>query len=252
MTEAPSDALRDVYERRAHLEYPSPAPRPQPAVNRKFFRVFSLVESCLPSEALLDAGCGDGLYLEAIGSSTRAPARIVGTDLSERILETARATADRSGVQVELRRANLEQLPFSDGEFDVVLCTQVIEHLLDPALALRELARVLRPSGRLVLTTDNRRNLVSRSLNAPRAAAVRLLGWRGRRLKVHFPHAAFAPAEFERLVREAGFEPGPIESFRFHLDWPLDRAPVRRALDRLDDALPPHHLGDILTVVARR
>src|SRR5438132_3244394 len=153
--DSPSDALRDVYERRAELEYPQPLPLPDPRTHRKFFRVLDLVRPLLPCDSLLDAGCGDGLYLEAIGSGA---SRLVGTDISDRILETARATATRSGVEPELVRANVESLPFPDRSFDVVLCTQVIEHLLAPAEGLHELARVLRPGGTLVITTDSSRN----------------------------------------------------------------------------------------------
>jgi SAM-dependent methyltransferase len=246
---APSDGLREIYERRAELEYPQPLPRPDRRTHRKFFRVLDLVAAALPCEALLDAGCGDGLYLEAIGSSAK---RLVGTDISGRILETARRTAARSGVEPELVRANLERLPFAEGEFDVVLCTQVVEHLLDPAQGLRELARVLRRGGVLVVTTDNSRNVVSKVLNAPHDAAVRLLRIRGRRLQVHFPHAAFAPAAFADAVRAAGLVPERIETFRFHVEWPFDRPAVHRLLNRVEDALPPHRLGDLLAVTARK
>ena len=246
---SPSDALRDVYELRAELEYPRPFPPPDPHTHRKFFRVLDLVLPLLPCGALLDAGCGDGLYLEAIGARAT---RLVGTDISSRILETARATAARSGIEPELVQANVESLPFPDGSFDVVLCTQVIEHLLAPGDGVRELARVLRPGGTLVLTTDSSRNFVTRALNAPHDAAVALLRLRGRRLKVHFPHATFAPDEVVQLVKDAGLRPQRVETFRFHLEWPFDRPALQQMLNRLEDALPRGHgLGDIVTVVAR-
>jgi 2-polyprenyl-3-methyl-5-hydroxy-6-metoxy-1,4-benzoquinol methylase len=249
---AESSSLREVYEQRAALEYPDPLPQPRRQTHRKFFHVLDLVREHLPCQALLDAGCGDGLYLEALGAAGTPPRRLVGSDISERILDTARRTAARSGVEPELVRASLEELPFSAGEFDVVLCTQVIEHLLDPSAGLRELARVLAPGGTLVITTDNARNLVTKALNFPRTAVVGGLGWRGRRLKVHFPHATFAPDDFAALVRDAGLEVLRVDSFRFHLEWPLDRPLLRRILDRLDRALPSHLVGDILTVVARK
>ena len=246
---SPSDVLRDTYEYRAELEYPRPLPQPDRRTHRKLFRILDLVEPLLPCRSLLDAGCGDGLYLEAIG---RRAERLVGTDISERILETARKTAARSGAEPELVRANLESLPFPDRSFDVVLCTQVIEHLLAPEKGVRELARVLRPGGTLVITTDNSRNLVSRTLNAPRNAAVALLGLRGRRLNVHFPHAAFSPKEFVEMVEATGLRPERVATFRFHLEWPFDRPRAQRLLNRLEDALPrTHRFGDIVTVVAR-
>jgi 2-polyprenyl-3-methyl-5-hydroxy-6-metoxy-1,4-benzoquinol methylase len=249
----PSDELRAVYERRAELEYPEPMPAPDPRTHRKFSRVLEAVEEHLPCEALLDAGCGDGLYLEAIGAGDWPPSRLVGTDISERILETAAAAAGRSGVEPELVRGNLEALPFGDEEFDVVLCTQVVEHLLAPEEGVTELARVLRPGGVLVLTTDNARNLVSRALNVPHDLATAALGLRGRRLKVRFPHRSFAPRPFIRLVERAGLVPESINTFRFHLEWPLDRPVLHGVLNRVEDALPHDHLvGDILTIVARK
>ena len=83
------------------------------------------------------------------------PTRVVGIDIADSILRTAAAAARAAGVDVELVRANLEALPFPDGHFDVVLCTQAIEHVLDVPRALGELRRVLQPGGTLVISTDN-------------------------------------------------------------------------------------------------
>jgi SAM-dependent methyltransferase len=252
VSEAPSDRLRDVYEQRAELEYPDAVSLPDPRLDRKFERMFELLRERLPVESMLDAGCGDGRYLAAVGTTGHVPGRLVGSDISERILETARATAAAHGVQPELVRANLEALPFADASFELVLSVQVIEHLLDPAAGLRELARVLRPGGTLLLSTDNALNRITQGLNLPRTAVVRALRLTGRRRKVEFPHAAFRLERLLELFAETPLEVERAETFRFHLDPPLDRPPARRFLNRLDRSLPVRGWGDLIAVVARR
>jgi 2-polyprenyl-3-methyl-5-hydroxy-6-metoxy-1,4-benzoquinol methylase len=252
-TPAPSDGLREVYERRAELEYPAPVPPPDPTLDRKFQRVCELVAEQLPCSRYLDAGCGDGRYLAALARLPARPDHIAATDISERILEVARAAAAEAGVEVEAARANLEALPYPDGSFDVVLCTQVIEHLLDPARGVAELARVLAPGGRAVVTTDHRRNLVTKVLNLPRTVAVRALGLRGRRAKVSFPHRDFGRAEVAQLAREAGLEVERAETFRFTLLRPLDVKPAVRLLNTVDRRLGEHNaVGDLIAMVARK
>jgi SAM-dependent methyltransferase len=235
----PSDSLRGAYERRAEL-YATPRELPDPFVDRKFARVWELVAARLSCEAFLDAGCGDGPYLRAIARSGRAPARVVGLDISESILETARLAA--APLEPELVRGNLEALPFADASFDLVLCTQAIEHLLDPALGAGELARVLRPGGTLVLTTDNDRNLVTRAL---------YLG-RFRDDDSEFPHRRFRVEEVEALVTGAGLRIEQLTTFRFALPAPFHLGRVARIVNRLEARLPPHRIGDIVAVVARR
>ena len=149
-------------------------------------------------------------------------------------------------------RANLEALPLDDRSFDLVLCSQAIEHLLDPDAGLRELARVLRDDGTLVLTTLNRRMLVSRALNAPRTAAVGALGMHGRRIPVSFPELLFDRRELSARCAAAGLRVLRTETFRFHLRPPLDLRPAVRALNALDRHLPRHGVGDLLVVVAAR
>jgi SAM-dependent methyltransferase len=248
-TFAPSDELRDLYERRAELQYAGVPTPPDPRLDRKFERVCALLAAQLPAQSYLDAGCGDGRYLAAMAPWPNRPARVAATDISERILEVAKAAA---GFPVETPRANLEALPFPDASFDLVLCTQVIEHLLDPALGLRELARVLQPGGRAIVTTDHRRNAVTKTLNFPRTAAVAALGLRHRREPVRYPHRDFTLREVRALCAGAGLEVEHLETFRFSLRYPLDRRAAVQALNALERRLPATRLGDIVAVILRR
>jgi SAM-dependent methyltransferase len=247
---SPSDALRDLYERRAEAQYPEPPDPPDPRADRKYERIAQALREHLPCRRLLDAGCGDGRYFAVIAE--RPPTeRLVGCDISQRILDTASAAASRVGLEPELVRANVESLPFADGEFDLVVCSQVLEHALDPAAVLHELTRVLAPGGRLLLSTDHAGNTVTRALFAPRLAVVGMLGLRNRRAPVVWPERRFPLGEVERLVCNAGLLADHVETFRFSVPPPLgDRA--RRLLNRLEKAVSPHHRGDIVLVVARK
>jgi len=237
--------MRELYEARAAQQYGEPAPLPDPRLDRKFAHICELVRGELPCTAFLDAGCGDGRYLSALAGEL--PERKAGVDISERILDTARRRTD-----AELRQANLESLPFGDGEFDLVLCSQVIEHVVDAPAALRELVRVLAPGGALILSTDNARNVVSRVLNAPRTAVVRLLGLRGSRGMIESPATPYEHAPFRDLVEGEGLRVERLETFRFQLASPLGRTVLQHGLNRLDERLPAHGVGDILVAVARK
>jgi ubiquinone/menaquinone biosynthesis C-methylase UbiE len=251
MTKSPSDHLRETYERRAELQYAKPADRPDPRVDRKYARMTKLVASTLPASSLLDAGCGDGRFLAAIAREPNAPRRLVGSDISERILQTAAETVAREQRTGEFVQANLERLPFEDAAFERVMSIQVIEHLLDPAAGVCELARVLAPGGVLVLSTDNSKNHVSRVLNVPRTTVVRLLGLTGRRASVSFPHASFTQAQVASLIEQAGLTIEHTESFRIHLDG-LNAPRVQRALNLFESLLPAGSWGDIIAFVARK
>ncbi len=102
-----------------------------------------------PDGRLLDLGCNDGAFTMALA------ARIGARDVHgvEFVAGLAEAAAER-GVRVVSNDLN-EPLPYEDGSFDVVHSNQVIEHLVKTDLFVREIRRVLRPSGYAVISTNN-------------------------------------------------------------------------------------------------
>ncbi|GAA1201020.1 class I SAM-dependent methyltransferase [Prauserella alba] len=96
---------------------------------------------------VLDVAVGTGLNLPLYPGDVR----ITGVDISPRMLEHARTRAGQHGLDVTLRQAGAEDLPSPDASFDTVVCTLGLCAIPDHDAALGEMARVLRPGGRLIL-----------------------------------------------------------------------------------------------------
>ena len=110
--------------------------------------VWELVGDAAGKEAL-DAACGTGRYAVRLAQEG---ARVRGVDASEDMLAVARRKRDELGVRVELGRGDLTALPFPEESFDVAICALALCHLPDLRGPMRELARVLRPGGRLIVS----------------------------------------------------------------------------------------------------
>ncbi len=119
---------------------------------RMRLELFGSHAETLPLLALLDddlvvgdLGCGTGQIARTLAPFVQ---RVIGVDASPAMLEAAQT---RAGANVELRQGTLEQLPIGNGEVDVALLFLVLHYVLDPALALQEAARALKPGGRLLV-----------------------------------------------------------------------------------------------------
>src|SRR3954466_4733349 len=144
-------------------------PGPPPA------HVAEFVGALAPSDRALDLGVGDG----RLATMIRA-AQLVGADVSQVALARARTRLpDAELVLVEPD----EPLPFADNEFDLVTCIETLEHIRDVQLALSEIRRVLRPGGRLALTTPaaSRFRVLFRGIEHPYSPHVRAFSRRGLR-----------------------------------------------------------------------
>ena len=98
-----------------------------------------------PGTSLLDVGCGEGWITRDLARIV-APGRVIGIDTSAEVIERARTGGDVPD-NLSFEVADLFNLDYPDGSFDVVHLHQVLHHLSDPAGALRALARVTRPGG---------------------------------------------------------------------------------------------------------
>lgn len=190
-----------------------------------------------PGEHLLDLGTGTGRYAAA---AAQGGAHVVGVDTSEAMLSLARART--AGQPVRLILADAAHLPFPDASFDAALAVTTLCFVADPLPILREVARVVRPGGRLVLGELNRWSLwalLRRLEGLRRPTTYRSAHFRGiRQLRAVLAAAGFTPNRWEGVL---------------HLP-PLNHAGVLRVLDpfeRFGQRRVPG-LGAFLAIEARR
>ena len=157
---------------------------------------------------VLDVGCGGGLLSEAL---VREGADVCALDLAPELIDVARLHLLESGLTVDYRLQSVEslaeQLP---GHFAAITCMEMLEHVPDPASVLRACARLLKPGGKLFMSTLNR---------TPQAFAVAIVGAeylanllpRG----THDYKSFIRPSELAGWLREAGLELDDISGLAY-------------------------------------
>ena len=105
---------------------------------------------------ILEIGCGRGGFAAWLASQAERPAQIVAADFSSAAVQKGRTHAERLGLSsIKWEIGDIQDISHSDDSFDTVISCETIEHVRHPAKAVRELARVLKPGGRLFLTAPN-------------------------------------------------------------------------------------------------
>jgi SAM-dependent methyltransferase len=102
---------------------------------------------------ILDCGTGTGALIRALPADLAGGLHVHGVDRSPGMLARAALELGRLGCVVELHRADVRRLPFPNDRVDLVMSAHMLEHLPDPLEGLREMTRVLRPGGTLLLVT---------------------------------------------------------------------------------------------------
>ncbi len=198
---------------------------------------------------IIDLGCGDGSALAVAAGPDAAghdPAhRFAGIDWSASALRRAQAL----GLTV-MRSSLNPSLPIADGAADVVIMSELIEHLVDPDGAVAEVRRVLRPGGSLLLSTPNLAAWYNRGLLAvgiqPVFSEVSLRGVFGRPGRVVAGHLRlFTRRALTEFLTASGFRCVTVAGARYH-DVPRPLGPLDRAFCRWPSA------ASILLVHARK
>ena len=164
---------------------------------------------------ILDLGCGLGDLARALGD---AGASVVAADVSIENATRSRENLGRAGIPAVVVQGEGEHLPFGDGAFDLVALADVIEHVDSVRATLREVARVLRPGGRLICVTPLRATLgmmraIDRTAYAiARPARTSYVGARNPDVHERFLSAA----ELREALIEAGLRPVRFERVCFY------------------------------------
>lgn len=194
---------------------------------------------------IVDLGCGDGSAL-AIAAEHNPAHRFAGIDWSGDALRQAQA----AGLTVLRASVSGASLPVADGAADVVIMSELIEHLVDPDGAVAEARRILRPGGSLLLSTPNLAAWYNRGLLAfgiqPIFSEVSLRGVFGRPGRVVAGHLRlFTRRALTEFLTASGFCCVTVTGARYH-DVPRPLGPLDRAFCRWPSA------ASILLVHARK
>ncbi|RAP56365.1 bifunctional 2-polyprenyl-6-hydroxyphenol methylase/3-demethylubiquinol 3-O-methyltransferase UbiG [Oleiagrimonas sp. MCCC 1A03011] len=167
----------------------------------------------LAGARVADVGCGGGLLSESLAA---AGADVVGIDMGEAVIDIARLHLHESELKVDYRVQSSAELAAAEPEsFDAVCCMELIEHVPDPHALIADLAAMLKPGGRLFLSTLNR---------TPAAFGAAILGaeYVLRMLPRGTHHYAkfLRPSELARSLRDQGLELDEVQGLKYN---PMNR-----------------------------
>lgn len=159
-----------------------------------------LIEHLCPKQgwSVLDVACGHGAQLVPLAKAVGKEGRLVGIDLSQKMLDKAKSELAKRNLQAQLLKMDAESLDFPDASFDALTCGSALYFFPDPQKALREFFRVLKKGGYLALSifakTDPRYRWLSERAKA--------LGACKNVIVQRFKESD----ELQRVIKEAGFE----------------------------------------------
>ena len=194
----------------------------------------------------LEVGPGAGIYLPSLGSSYE---RVTAFDRERVFLKHARTLATQH-PNLELVVGNIAECGMRTGAFQLILCSEVIEHVADPRSALQELHRLLAPEGVLILTTPQRFSLLEQlSRIAYLPGAIRLARWVYDEPVWDDGHVSLmTEGELRHRLDEAGF--AVVEQRKMGVYIPLvaefGRAPALRLAKRLERRMQSGRLDWLL------
>jgi ubiquinone/menaquinone biosynthesis C-methylase UbiE len=208
-----------------------------------------------PDTRVLDIGCGTGRHVAAVGD--RGDGFVVGADANADDLLEARGRLElherigdtRPGAWA-FSAADVTRLPFADASFDIVICSEVLEHIHDHRRAMAELARVLEPSGDLIISVPRRWPerlcwALSREYrNTPgghiriyrRRRLIRMVRSAGFRLRhSHHAHSLHVPYWWLKCLLGVNRDDHwPVRVYHRFLTWEMMRQPALiRSVERL-------------------
>jgi len=153
----------------------------------------------LAGKRVLDVGCGGGILTEELA---RSGAKVTGIDLGAAPLTVARLHALESGLEINYQQISVEQLVETEADsFDVVTSLEMLEHVPDPASVITACARLLKPGGKIFLSTLNRTLKAYLFAIIGAEYTLRLLPQ-----GTHDYRRFIQPAELETWCREASLE----------------------------------------------
>ncbi len=170
----------------------------EPFTTERELQVISELVSPERGGRYLDLGCSAGLYTRRLARGLGASGEVVGIDISPSMLREAARRARKIEARASLVRADAHDLPFADAGFSGVVCGGTLNELGDPARALREAHRVLKPGGRFAVMG------ILRARTPGGRRLQRLLSIGGIRF--------FDPAELGSLLDHTGFDSDPLRT----------------------------------------
>lgn len=167
----------------------------------------------LKGARVLDVGCGGGILSEALAA---AGADVTAIDLAPRVLDVARLHLHESGLTVDYREISVEALAAEmPSAFDAISCMEMLEHVPDPGSVVQACAGLLKPGGRLFVSTLNRTPLAFGAAIVGAEYALNLLP-RG----THHYAQFIRPSELAASLRAAGLELEDLSGLAYN---PLSR-----------------------------